>query len=150
MYNRGKLDTELSEELARADRYKRPFTILLLDIDYFKLINDNHGHQVGDEVLKDIASIIRNQIRTTDTAGRWGGEEFLILCPETSLEGGKALAEKIRKAIEAHQYTIDGGITTSLGVTEYNDRDSMETLVKRADKALYEAKETGRNRTVAV
>jgi polar amino acid transport system substrate-binding protein len=149
LYNRVKLDEQISEEIERSNRYKRPFAILLLDIDYFKKINDTYGHQSGDRVLVSIAEVLEKQVRATDTVGRWGGEEFLILCPETDMRGAKALAEKIRTEVEGHWFEFGGRVTASFGVGEYRPGEDLEAIMKRTDSALYKAKRTGRNRAVA-
>ncbi|MBK1648717.1 diguanylate cyclase [Rhabdochromatium marinum] len=146
LYNRLKLDEELERELLRAKRYGTPFAILLLDIDRFKRVNDTHGHQMGDRVLIELANILRRTIRDTDWAGRWGGEEFLIICPETALAGAAHLAEKQRAEVAAHRFPVSDCCGASFGVSAYREGDCIESLLARADAALYRAKEGGRNR----
>lgn len=146
LYNRVKLDDVLSKEISRAIRYKTPFCVILIDIDHFKKTNDSFGHHVGDTVLKQIARILQENIRTVDTAGRWGGEEFLIITPSTGIEGGVQSAEKLRAGIESGVFESTGTQTASFGVAEYREGDTIESLIKRVDKALYRAKENGRNR----
>jgi polar amino acid transport system substrate-binding protein len=146
LYNRNKLDPELEQEKERALRYKSIFSVIMLDIDEFKSINDNFGHQTGDRVLKNLGELIQNRVRASDTAGRWGGEEFLIICPATDLSGAYQLAERIRQDMQL-QTTPEGmSVTISAGVAEYKSGEDTETLVKRVDGKLYEAKRSGRNR----
>ncbi len=150
IYNKGKFNDVLDTELKKVRRYKRPMGLILFDIDHFKQINDTFGHQVGDYVLKTIADIIKKNIRDTDIFARWGGEEFVILAPETEINGLKMLAEKLRKAIENHSFEKVKKITASFGITEAIPEDTTDTIVKRADEALYLAKEKGRNRVEIV
>lgn len=147
--NRHFLNSLFQQEIARAQRYFSKFSIIMLDVDYFKTINDQFGHNEGDRVLKNIAHAIASIIRTNDTVGRWGGEEFIVLCPETDLYGTVQLAEAIRRRIEQLDFGIPMNITISLGVAEYHDQQSLENLVKMADEALYEAKNSGRNQVKA-
>jgi diguanylate cyclase len=148
--NRLKLDEVMMKELARIRRGTPHFSIIMGDLDLFKRFNDNYGHLVGDQILVEIASAIVPICRLTDTVGRWGGEEFLIICPETSVEGATVLAEKVRKAVESlplHRY---GSVTISLGVTSSKLEDDINTIVMRADRALYLAKSAGRNQVRSV
>ncbi|CAA7624662.1 GGDEF domain-containing protein [Magnetospirillum sp. SS-4] len=146
LYNRRRLDQSLDYELGRAARYNVPLSVILLDVDRFKQINDAHGHQIGDKVLQVVADTMRKGFRTVDTIGRWGGEEFLILSPETNLEGGLALAEKLRGLIQGADYPGDVQATASFGVAEAFPGESVRNLVSRVDAALYRAKSLGRNR----
>ena len=146
LYNKGKFNEVLSKEIERAKRYKRYLSLIIFDIDHFKRINDTYGHKVGDEVLKTLSKIIKENIRKTDFAARWGGEEFVILAPETDIEGASKLAEKLRKAVESYTFPTVKNITISLGVAQYNFEEKPEDFVVRADMALYKAKEGGRNR----
>lgn len=146
IYNRFKLDEMIEYELMNAERYKRIFSVIIGDIDRFKSINDSFGHFAGDSVLKETSSLIRQTCRKIDTIGRWGGDEFLIICPETSLSGARSLAETIRSSVEKHTFSINQEITISLGVSEYQINDNAVALIKRADDALYSAKDHGRNR----
>jgi polar amino acid transport system substrate-binding protein len=149
LYNRNKLDPALEQEKERAVRYKSIFSVIMLDIDDFKSINDNFGHQTGDKVLKHIGGLIQNRVRVSDTAGRWGGEEFLIICPATDLSGAHQLAERIRQDVQT-QTTAEGVcVTISAGVVEYKTGEDTETLVKRVDGKLYEAKRSGRNKVTS-
>lgn len=145
-YNRLKLDKELAEEVARAQRYQRPLTVVLFDLDWFKQINDQHGHQTGDQVLVHVAALIRQHIRQQDRCGRWGGEEFLILCPETTLEQGAALAEKLRHTLAEQRLQGDIQVTGSFGVASLRTGESIGSLIRRVDQAQYDAKHQGRNR----
>ncbi|WP_331773841.1 diguanylate cyclase [Sulfurospirillum sp. 1612] len=146
LYNRHKLDDTLISELMRFKRYQAPLSIIIMDIDFFKSINDTYGHQVGDEVLKDFANLNKNAIRSSDILGRWGGEEFLIICPETDLESAYILAEKLRSILESHEFANVGNITASFGVTTATIGANVDNLIAQADDALYKAKSKGRNR----
>lgn len=146
LYNRHKLDMHLVREKERSDRYNHVFSLVILDIDHFKSINDRFGHQAGDEVLRQVGALIKKSIRSSDIPGRWGGEEFLIICPETNRQGAKIFAEKIRKDLQAVSFVSDTTITISGGVAEYELKEDSEKLVKRADDNLYKAKLSGRNR----
>jgi diguanylate cyclase (GGDEF)-like protein/PAS domain S-box-containing protein len=149
LFNRMKLDQSFGTELERARRYDHPLSIILFDIDHFKSVNDTFGHQTGDQVLIEMANLIRSSVRTTDIPGRWGGEEFLILCPETDTRGARALAEKLRQAMEIYPFTTVGHKTSSFGVTTRLPGESADDMVARADSALYAAKSAGRNRVHA-
>jgi len=149
LYNRVKLDDLFTMQLASAGRYKTNFSVIIIDIDHFKSINDTWGHQAGDDVLKEFATIIKNNIRETDFAGRWGGEEFLILASETDLKGAIKLSEKLRNVISLFKFSFAGDKTASFGVSSYHAGDDEKTMIKRADDALYRAKENGRNRVEA-
>lgn len=145
-YNRLKLDETLDEQLLRVKINALPFSIIMLDIDHFKLVNDSYGHQVGDRVLIELVTILTKNVRSDDIVGRWGGEEFLIILPETKLSDGIQVAKKLRVLVETHPFTTAGKVTISLGVSTYRNDLSLETIVSRADTALYQAKENGRNR----
>lgn len=146
LYNRTKLDEVFANELAQAERYGESVAVILADIDKFKSVNDTYGHQVGDSVLSEFAAIVRKLVRDTDTPGRWGGEEFLVICPHTDLNGAHILAERIRATVAGHSFSVVGQKTCSFGVAGYRPGDTAETIVKRADEALYEAKQNGRDR----
>ncbi len=146
LYNRLKLDYVIKIEIERANRSGSSFVAIMLDIDHFKAVNDNFGHIVGDEVLKEISLIIKSSIRIIDTAGRWGGEEFMIILPESDIKGGQIVAEKMRLKIEENQFPHVGKLTASFGVSEYKSEMSENELVTRADNAMYKAKNAGRNR----
>jgi polar amino acid transport system substrate-binding protein len=148
VYNRLKIDTELENEYQRYLRNHEPFSIILLDIDHFKRVNDTYGHLVGDEVLKKISKLIQENSRSIDIIGRWGGEEFIIITPHTSRAGAIELAQKLREKIEKSKINPVGNITASFGVSQIEGNQSIEMLLHRVDNALYEAKENGRNRMV--
>lgn len=145
-YNRLKLDETMDEQFELSKKNATPFSIIILDIDHFKLVNDTYGHQVGDHVLIELVAILNKNVRSDDVVGRWGGEEFLIILPNTNLDGGFRLAEKLRSQVEKNPFTVAGQVTISLGVSAYLDDLTPESIVSRADTALYQAKENGRNR----
>ncbi len=149
LYNRLKLDEIFVMKLATAGRYNTPFSVIMIDIDYFKLVNDTWGHQAGDDVLKEFAEIIKNNIRETDIAGRWGGEEFLILSSDTDINGAIELSKKLKEIIDSFKFSFAGHKTASFGVSSYHAGDDENTMVKRADEALYRAKEDGRDKVLA-
>lgn len=145
LYNRHFLESIMEGEFGRAERYKIPLSVILLDLDYFKRVNDNWGHPVGDTVLKLTADIVKENIRKSDFAIRIGGEEFLILMPNTDLKGAAVTAEKLRLKIEKTSHPIIGSFTASFGVAERNIGEKYQNLYHRVDEALYKAKENGRN-----
>ncbi|MDN5077572.1 diguanylate cyclase [Aliarcobacter butzleri] len=151
LYNRVKLDKSLQEEMNRSLRYNTNFSIILLDIDYFKKVNDNFGHQIGDEVLIESAQVLSKNIRNVDILGRWGGEEFLVICPETKIEDAIKVASHINAAIKLHKFTTyPNTVTMSLGVASFNkDIKNVDNIILNADKALYQAKEEGRDKVIA-
>ncbi len=150
LFNRQKFNNMFTKEIKRGKRYSNSLSLIIFDIDDFKSFNDNFGHPVGDEVLKVIAKIVSNSIREHDIAVRWGGEEFLILLPQTTLNGALQVAEKIRTTIEKHSSKlIPRQVTASFGVTVLLKEDNEESLLSKADKNLYEAKALGKNRTIA-
>ncbi|MDC7233234.1 MAG: GGDEF domain-containing protein [Spirochaetales bacterium] len=148
LYNRRFFDDALSREVERARRYNQPLCLLMLDIDFFKKVNDVHGHQKGDAVLHEIASMISDNIRMNDIAARYGGEEMAVILPETTLENALTAAEKLRSVIETESLVRTGlEITVSIGAAGFTEADKgVQDLVARADGALYNAKENGRNR----
>jgi diguanylate cyclase (GGDEF)-like protein len=148
LYNRFKLDNVFTYELNKARRYKKRFSIIIADLDNFKQVNDNYGHQIGDKVIQELATVLTNNARCTDTVGRWGGEEFLIICPDTDLQGAKRFAEKVRQAVKQHHFPVIHDLTCSFGVTSFNVQDTQQSMMQRADQALYYAKENGRNRVI--
>ncbi len=145
--NRGAMDKVLPREIALARRFTTPMSLLVLDVDKFKLINDAHGHQVGDDVLQSFALVLRDCVRDTDLIFRYGGDEFVILLSSTGINGAMELAERVRSSIErCHQYSnVQMMLSTSIGVTELRENDTSESLFLRADSALLEAKRRGRN-----
>lgn len=148
LYNRHKIDEVLLAEKNRAVRYGSSFGVLMLDVDHFKRINDTYGHHIGDQVLQNLAEILQNNSRNTDTIGRWGGEEFLVVLPEITKEALIHYAEILRAKVEEQTMDEEHKVTVSIGVSIYKPEESIETTVSRADDALYSAKTTGRNRVV--
>jgi polar amino acid transport system substrate-binding protein len=148
IFNRMKLEDALAEEIERGERYGRVFSVIIIDIDHFKSVNDTFGHNVGDTVLKEFSKILMENIRKTDTLGRWGGEEFLIVCPETMLDNARLLAENLREKVSVFTFTEVKNKTGSFGVAQYKKGETLEQLVARADEALYKAKTGGRNRVM--
>ncbi|MGQ0709559.1 MAG: sensor domain-containing diguanylate cyclase [Rhodoferax sp.] len=146
LFNRRKLDEVLDHEVERAARYGSTLSVILGDVDKFKSINDTHGHQAGDQVLIKFAALLRNSVRSTDCVGRWGGEEFLIICPNTPLENARILAEHLRERVQACDFSAVGRRTCSFGVAGFAGDVRSDQLIARADAALYRAKENGRNR----
>lgn len=149
-YNRLRCDQIIKRELERAVRSDLPLAIIMIDIDHFKKINDDFGHLVGDQTLKAVAGIIKLNIREIDYLIRWGGEEFLLIAPDTDLQQSKAFAEKLRKAVRSVEYQHAKKVTASFGVTILKKDDTEKSLLKRADDALYLAKENGRDRVEAI
>lgn len=146
--NRIKLDEKLFECFTYYQRTRRAFSIIMLDVDFFKRINDTYGHLVGDKVLEALASILRTTVRDTDTVGRWGGEEFMIICPDTDKAGASHLASKIQSAINEYDFEAVHSLTCSFGIGEFREDDRVESAVSRADEALYKAKDLGRNKII--
>jgi diguanylate cyclase (GGDEF)-like protein/putative nucleotidyltransferase with HDIG domain len=146
--NHRALVAALEHELARAHRYRHECSILFLDIDHFKALNDTYGHAVGDSVLSDFAALLQQQIRETDVPGRWGGEEFLVILPETGEQEARLISERARSAVAAHAFTMGGGmsLTCSIGIATFpGDASERDGLVICADQAMYAAKKLGRN-----
>ena len=157
IYNRRYLDRKIAEELPRVSRYGQPLSMLLLDIDYFKAVNDNYGHQVGDQTLKNLGQLLSQKVRSTDIVARYGGEEIAILALQTPVSSAGDLAERLRQAVEESiMVPADEDekrpaitITISIGVTGYDQQvTGHHILIERADKALYKAKQEGRNRVI--
>jgi diguanylate cyclase (GGDEF)-like protein len=151
--NRRHLEERIEEMFEHAKRLNEPFSCVMCDLDRFKSVNDTYGHQAGDAVLKQFAKILRNEVREIDRAGRFGGEEFMLLLPGTVLDAAVTFAERVRKQIEAHTFTFDKTAiqrTASIGVSAWPHPriKDCDALVRAADDALYVAKETGRNRVV--
>ena len=146
LYNRLKLDEDIAHEVSRAQRSRSEFSIILLDIDHFKCVNDTYGHLIGDQALKEFSTLLKNNLRASDILGRWGGEEFLIICPDSNLDGCQKLAEQLRAKISAHPFPKVGTLTASFGVAAHIPGEKANTVISRADTALYAAKHQGRNR----
>ncbi|MGH3089223.1 MAG: diguanylate cyclase [Rubrobacteraceae bacterium] len=149
LHNRRRSSRLLEEEMERSRRYGLPLSVIVFDIDDFKRINDEFGHDTGDEVLAEVAHLARKALRESDELGRWGGEEFIIVAPETRHASAHRLAERLREAMEEYEFGVNEGVSASFGVSELRSGDSATTLVKRADAALYRAKTRGKNRVEA-
>ena len=149
LLNRRGIDQRLAQEVKEARRYDRPLAVAMFDIDHFKRVNDTYGHDVGDEVLQAVARVAQAHLRASDMLARWGGEEFLVVAPETDGDGARELAEKLRQSVEASSHPEAGRVTISAGVAAFTGDGEAQDLVKRADGALYQAKEGGRNRVQA-
>ena len=146
LFNRMKLEKVLESELKKSEALHTIFSVILMDVDKFKDVNDTQGHITGDEVLKELALILKMNARKNDTTGRWGGEEFLLILPQTNREQACSVAERMRRDIESHAFPDEKPLTCSFGVTAYHSGDTQDLIISRADKALYHAKESGRNR----
>lgn len=155
VYNRRYLDRRLDEEVARSKRYSLDLSVLMLDIDYFKQVNDSYGHQAGDVTLAALGHLLKSEVRDLDVVARYGGEEFLIICTNTAVGEATLLAERVRQSVASHPVNIAGAsgasqtiaITISIGVVGMGAcADTKEELIQAADQALYRAKEEGRNR----
>ncbi|MBI5782181.1 MAG: GGDEF domain-containing protein [Gammaproteobacteria bacterium] len=158
IYNRRYLERRLADEIARASRYGMPLSVLLIDIDHFKRVNDIYGHQVGDLVLEGMAQLIVTTLRTTDIVARYGGEEIMVIAPSTPVKTAADLAERLRKVVENASFEVPVeldrdisalGVTVSIGVACFSQHSKdMQDLIQNVDKALYRAKSEGRNRVV--
>lgn len=131
--------------MGRVRRYGMPFSLIMYDLDQFKWVNDTYGHDVGDYVLQTVVQVVNNNLRNTDIAARWGGEEFMVLLLQTELDSGIKVAEELRQAIELYTFDKVGKITASFGLTQLVPEDDFGSLIKRVDEALYQAKQRGRN-----
>jgi len=147
LYNRTQLPELLDKELARSQRHQHSFSILMMDIDHFKRFNDTHGHQAGDDLLREFAGTLKSSLRSCDLAARYGGEEFLILLTETEPEGARTFAEKLRSSVEEIRSHGRTAVTVSIGIASFPDNgDDVESIIREADAALYDCKRQGRNR----
>lgn len=147
LYNRRKCDAIIAQQIELFRRYGTIFSVIMLDIDHFKQINDTFGHHAGDRVLQNIAGVLQKNTRTTDVVCRWGGEEFVIICPSMKNQGAFSLAENLKELISAAKHKTVGHVTASFGVSDVGQSDTtVEEIVKRADEALYSAKASGRNK----
>ena len=154
LYNRGQFDKRIKQEVASAKRNKTPLCTMMIDVDFFKKVNDTYGHSVGDAILKGVSGIILEQIRESDTACRYGGEEFIVILPFTHIDEAQIVAERLRSAVEAKSFDVTSfdikgvetlDITISIGLGEYDSSEEIEKFTERVDKALYQAKRDGRN-----
>ncbi len=151
--NRQQLELSLQNEIHRSRRYRSPLSLVMMDVDYFKGVNDTFGHQEGDDVLTGIASIIKSLCRSQDIAARYGGEEFVLILPETNGPGAWTIVERVREKVENHRFNHEGkthSVTISCGIAEFSNEGNQDytDLIRVADAALYQAKESGRNRTI--
>ena len=152
LHNRRHLEDRLPVEIQRSRRSGRPLVVAMIDIDRFKRVNDTHGHDVGDEVLCEVADRLRRVSRSSDVVSRWGGEEFLCIFPDTNMRQGRLVAERVRKAVADTPFSTSAGplqLTVSLGIYRLSAGDDAHSLVQRADQALYTGKRQGRNRVIA-
>lgn len=145
-FNRLKIDRVFADEIARSERYGQPLSICMIDIDHYKSVNDNYGHLIGDIVLSKFALILKDNLRTHDVLGRWGGEEFLVICPQTTIGEAQITAEKLRRIIENNDFSPVDNITASFGVTQWHPGETQEMLISKADYAMYLSKHQGRNK----
>ena len=150
IYNRQKFDEMLTQEIQKAQAGLQLFSLILIDIDFFKQVNDMHGHEVGDTVLCTLVEIVKQHIREFDIFARWGGEEFIILIPKATKENTMRKAESIRKSIETYPFNKVKKVTASFGITQYQELDTESSIFRRCDEALYQSKENGRNRTTSL
>ncbi len=147
-FNRRHMQMAIEEEIQRSQRADEDLSLLLVDADHFKAINDRHGHEVGDQVLKQLVDVLSGGIRRTDTLARWGGEEFTILLPGASRDNAFRVGEQLRMRVSRTRFESARDVTVSVGLAEYKDGDTPDALIRRADQALYKAKNSGRNRVV--
>lgn len=145
LYNRYKVRELFEYETKQIVRYQTDLSVMIIDIDYFKAINDNFGHSVGDLILVELAQLLKQTVRSSDIVSRWGGEEFVILCPKTDLAQTTIVAENIRQKIKTHVFSHEIRLTVSFGLTSFQENDTLETIIFRADQALYNAKNSGRD-----
>ncbi|MFW6052994.1 MAG: diguanylate cyclase [Desulfosalsimonas sp.] len=136
----------LDYELERVERVEAPLVIIMFDVDNFKSINDNYGHDKGDQVLQEIAKVVMENMRDIDILIRWGGEEFLIVAPDTDVQSAEILTGRLRKMVAEHEFSVPGKITASFGIAQYQKGDHRDSLIDRADYCMYLAKQKGRNR----
>ncbi|MBA1336842.1 MAG: hypothetical protein HPY66_3278 [Firmicutes bacterium] len=149
IHNRLRLEEELKKNVDYAKRYKADLSIIIFDVDDFKQINDSYGHQVGDSVLAAIASIVKNSVRATDFFARWGGEEFIILLPNTGKQDAVELAHRLKKSISEYGFGWGGNVTCSFGVDTVREDDDVHSIVRRVDRLMYNAKSKGKNEVMA-
>jgi len=145
LYNRKYFDETIDKEIQRSTRYKTALSMIIADIDFFKKVNDTYGHIAGDHILANFATIIKDSIRSTDMAFRYGGEEFVVLLPNTTAQDAKQVTKKLRTAVNNHEFENPKSITCSYGISQYEPEESKEAFFKKADDALYFVKNNGRN-----
>ncbi|MGM0451349.1 MAG: GGDEF domain-containing protein, partial [Pseudomonadota bacterium] len=131
-------------------RNGRPLSLLALDLDHFKWVNDRHGHDVGDQVLVQVGVVLGERLRSTDTLGRWGGEEFFVILPDTDIEGAQQVAETLRESMASCVHVDGTPVTVSIGVTGYTREEGLKAFIQRADDILYQAKHSGRNQVALI
>lgn len=151
LMNRRGITVSLIDAMAQAERYDHPLAIAMADIDHFKMVNDTHGHEAGDKVLVEVASLLSEALRMPDKVGRYGGEEFLVVLPHTTLTQAKKIAERMRVAVGEWAFKYGGKsstVTISIGLTQYRKGEDLEQLLSRVDQALYQAKAAGRNKVI--
>lgn len=148
--NRRRTEQILEEEINRAHRNGQPLSLLALDLDHFKWVNDRHGHDVGDHVLVQVGVVLGERLRSTDTLGRWGGEEFFVILPDTHPEGAQQVAETLRETMASCVQVDSTPVTVSIGVTEYSREEGLKAFIQRADDILYRAKHSGRNQVALI
>jgi|SRR3989344_2745653 len=150
LYNSRFFETMLDMEIEKAKRGKQKLSLIIIDIDYFKKINDTYGHIKADEILVRLAKLLQNQVRKSDIVARFGGEEFIVLLPETNLEKTKRFSARLKKAIASDKMLKKYNLSISGGITEFRKKDNKKIFKHRADKALYQAKKSGRDKFVTV
>jgi len=149
LFNRNRTVDELERQIERSKRYGEPFCVAIMDLDFFKKINDTYGHNAGDRVLNEFSQKVGRRLRASDIFGRWGGEEFIIIIPQTDIDDAYKMMENIRKQLENHHYSGIGRITFSAGICQYDGHQTSMQIIDNADHALYDAKKLGRNRVKA-
>ena len=145
LYNRERLEEILKQEQYRADRYQSSFALVLLDIDHFQRVNEEYGHDTGDRILVEFSELLKDFCREADSVCRWGGEQFMVLLPESNLDGAYLMADNLRSRIQSHDFSGIDGLTASFGVDMYQEDENINDLFRRVDQALRNAKQTGRN-----
>jgi diguanylate cyclase (GGDEF)-like protein/PAS domain S-box-containing protein len=148
LFNRRKLDEVIQTECHLAERHHRPVAMILADLDHFKDVNDTFGHQIGDKVLQQVAAVMQRTVRETDVVGRWGGEEFMVVCRGSDAQDAGSLADRLRLAIQRHSFDPAGSKTCSFGIAPFDSALGVDSMVREADNALYKAKVAGRNRVM--
>ncbi len=147
--NRRGVMSFLEFEISKSKRYEEPLSVALLDLDDFKAINDTYGHLVGDTVLREFAALMRSKLRASDIVGRWGGEEFLVIMPNTDLRTAVGVIERLRKEVSERYFDLVGRLSVSAGVAELREEDDTASIIRRADENLYRAKREGKDRVIS-